>query len=63
MNYIEFQKRLGLFTVFSLAGIRQADPEFSMCKNCTIMVERFMARRYKNPPVFLYVIPKKSAGM
>lgn len=28
MNYIEFQKILGAFTVFSLADIRQADPAF-----------------------------------
>ncbi len=28
MNYIEFQKTLGPFTVFSLADIRQADPVF-----------------------------------
>jgi len=28
MNYIEFRKLLGSFTVFSLADIRQADPSF-----------------------------------
>lgn len=28
MNYIEFQKIIGPFTVFSLADIRQAEPEF-----------------------------------
>ncbi|MCX5679604.1 MAG: hypothetical protein NTZ95_02920 [Candidatus Omnitrophica bacterium] len=28
MNYIEFQKIMGLFTVFSIADIRQADPTF-----------------------------------
>lgn len=28
MTYIEFQKIFGIFTVFSLADIRQADPEF-----------------------------------
>jgi len=28
MNYIEFQKILGLFTVFSLVDIRQVDPAF-----------------------------------
>jgi predicted transcriptional regulator of viral defense system len=28
MTYIEFQRIIGLFTVFSLADIRQADPKF-----------------------------------